>query len=169
MPFLLTGSPTSAASQLIAHLRTKPGLEGLFPEPDVVDRGRSTEPHHEVPASEARGQMALNNQAVSAQLSRVEIKVSRLLSLRATGGSNQSQNLSSTLSAAAQNAGLTVKRLQPNSRGEVQVRFEGVDFDALLQWLQTVEGNEGLRIVDASVSDAGRSGGVNATLRVRGQ
>ena len=49
------------------------------------------------------------------------------------------------------------------------MRFEGVDFDALLQWLQTVEGNEGLRIVDASVSDAGRSGGVNATLRVRGQ
>ena len=122
-----------------------------------------------MPASEARGQMALNNQAVSAQLSRVETKVSRLLSLRATGSSNQSQNLSSTLSAAAQNAGLTVKRLQPNSRGEVQVRFEGVDFDSLLQWLQTVEGNEGLRIVDASVSDAGRSGGVNATLPERGQ
>ena len=70
-----------------------------------------------VPASEARGQMALNNQAASAQLSRVETKVSRLLSLRETGSSNQSQNLSSTLSAAAQNAGLTVKRLQPNSRG----------------------------------------------------
>ncbi len=37
-----------------------------------------------VPASEARGQMALNNQAASAQLSRVETKVSRLLSLRET-------------------------------------------------------------------------------------
>ena len=49
------------------------------------------------------------------------------------------------------------------------MRFEGVDFDALLQWLVTVEGNEGLRIVDASLSDAGRAGGVNATLRVRGQ
>jgi type II secretory pathway component PulM len=121
------------------------------------------------PASEARSQMVLNNQLTSAQLSRVEAKVNRLLSLRESGDGKQSQNLSSTLSAAAQNAGLTVKRLQPNSRGEVQVRFEGVDFDALLQWLQTVEGNEGLRIVDASVSDAGRSGGVNATLRVRGQ
>ncbi|MGB1174198.1 MAG: type II secretion system protein GspM [Luminiphilus sp.] len=121
------------------------------------------------PASEARSQMALNNQLASAQLSRVETKVNRLLSLRESGDGKQSQNLSSTLSAAAQNAGLTVKWLQPNSRGEVQVRFEGVDFDALLQWLQTVEGNEGLRVVDASVSDAGRSGGVNATLRVRGQ
>ena len=122
-----------------------------------------------MPMSENRAQMALNNGAASAQLSRVEAKVSRLLSLRDAGSTGQNDNLSSTLSAAAQNAGLTVKRLQPNSRGEVQVRFEGADFDALLQWLQTVEGNEGLRIIDASVSDAGRSGGVNATLRVRGQ
>lgn len=121
-----------------------------------------------IPAGDARQQMAQNNEAASAQLSRVEMKVSRLLALRESGDTGQSQNLSSTLSAAAQNAGLTVKRLQPNSRGEVQVRFEGVDFDALLQWLQTVEGNEGLRVIDASVSDAGRSGGVNATLRVRG-
>ena len=122
-----------------------------------------------MPMSENRAQMALNNGAASAQLSRVEAKVSRLLSLRDAGSTGQNDNLSSTLSAAAQNAGLTVKRLQPNSRGEVQVRFEGADFDALLQWLQTVEGNEGLRIIDASVSDAGRSGGVNATLRVLGQ
>ena len=70
-----------------------------------------------VPASEAREQMALNNQATLTQLSRVETKVSRLLSLRESGSGNESQNLSSTLSAAAQNAGLTVKRLQPNSRG----------------------------------------------------
>lgn len=122
-----------------------------------------------IPASEARSQMAANNTATIAQLSRVEAKVSQLLDLRENNDSGQSQNLSSALSAAAQNAGLTVKRLQPNSRGEVQVRFESVEFDALLQWLQTVEGNEGLRIVDASVSDAGRSGGVNATLRVREQ
>ena len=122
-----------------------------------------------VPASEARSQMVANNKAATAQLARVEAKVSQLVDLRANGESGQNQNLSSTLSAAAQNAGLTVKRLQPNSRGEVQVRFESVEFDALLQWLQTIEGNEGLRIIDASVSDAGRSGGVNATLRVREQ
>lgn len=119
-----------------------------------------------MPASAARSQMAANNTAALAQLARVEAKVSKLLDLRASSESGQNQNLSSTLSAAAQNAGLIVKRLQPNSRGEVQVRFESVEFDALLQWLQTIEGNEGLRIVDASVSDAGRSGGVNATLRV---
>ena len=112
--------------------------------------------------------MALNNTAAVQTLARVDQKVSRLLALRQTEGSQQSRNLSSTLSAVAQNTGLTIKRLQPNSRGEVQVRFESVEFDALLQWLQTVEGSEGLRIIDASLSDGGRSGGVNATLRVRG-
>jgi len=122
-----------------------------------------------LPVNDARNQMLANNEAAVAQLARVEAKVSQLLELRANSEAGQNQNLSSTLSAAAQNAGLVVKRLQPNSRGEVQVRFESVEFDALLQWLQTIEGNEGLRIVDASLSDAGRSGGVNATLRVREQ
>lgn len=122
-----------------------------------------------MPVNDARNQMLANNEAAIAQLARVEAKVSQLLELRANSEAGQNQNLSSTLSAAAQNAGLVVKRLQPNSRGEVQVRFESVEFDALLQWLQTIEGNEGLRIVDASLSDAGRSGGVNATLRVREQ
>ena len=122
-----------------------------------------------LPVNDARNQMLANNEAAIAQLARVEAKVSQLLELRANSEAGQNQNLSSTLSAAAQNAGLVVKRLQPNSRGEVQVRFESVEFDALLEWLQTIEGNEGLRIVDASLSDAGRSGGVNATLRVREQ
>ena len=52
MSFQLVGSPTSAANQLIAHLRTKPGFEDLFPEPDLVDRGSPGKAHHEMPARE---------------------------------------------------------------------------------------------------------------------
>jgi len=61
-----------------------------------------------------------------------------------------------------------VKRLQPNSRGEVQIRFEGADFDALLRFLEQVEGVSGLTVLDASISSAGDRGGVNATLRISG-
>ena len=32
----MVGSPTSAADQLIAHLRSQPGLAGLFPQPDEI-------------------------------------------------------------------------------------------------------------------------------------
>ena len=61
-----------------------------------------------------------------------------------------------------------MKRLQPNSRGEVQIRFEGAAFDNLLQFLEQIEGVSGLAVLDASVSSAGRNGGVNATFRVAG-
>ena len=34
--FRLSGSPRSAAAQLIASLNSQPGLECLFPEPDEI-------------------------------------------------------------------------------------------------------------------------------------
>lgn len=73
-----------------------------------------------------------------------------------------------TLSQASEANGLAVKRLQPNSRGEVQIRFEGVAFDSLLQFLEQIEGVIGLAVLDASISSAGQNGGVNATLRITG-
>ena len=48
MPVRLLGSPASAAHQLIAHLRTQPGCEGLFPERDHVPTpspGQSDQQH----------------------------------------------------------------------------------------------------------------------------
>ncbi len=34
--FQVVGSPRSAAAQLIASLKSQPGFEGLFPEPDEI-------------------------------------------------------------------------------------------------------------------------------------
>ena len=84
------------------------------------------------------------------------------------GGGGRQVNLTRTLNQASEANGLAVKRLQPNSRGEVQIRFEGVDFDGVLRFLQQVEGAADLTVLDASISSAGRSGGVNATLRIAG-
>jgi len=38
----------------------------------------------------------------------------------------------------------------------------------LLQFLEQIEGSAGLVVKEASISSAGRSGGVNATLRIAG-
>ena len=91
----------------------------------------------------------------------------QLTVLRAGGNSGQ-VNLTRTLNQAGQANGLPIKRLQPNSRGEVQIRFEAVDFDGLLQFLEQIEGASGLAVLEASVTSAGRGGGVNATLRISG-
>ena len=114
-----------------------------------------------------RAQLSQNNQALAEQLVRVDLKVERLTTLRA-GGGEQNLNLTQTLSQASEANGLAVKRLQPNSRGEVQIRFEGVAFDNLLRFLEQIEAVSGLSVLDASVSSAGQNGGINATLRIAG-
>ena len=114
-----------------------------------------------------RDSLTQGNQALAEKLIRVDLKVEQLAALRA-GDGDQKINLTRTLSQASEANGLAVKRLQPNSRGEVQIRFEGVAFDNLLQFLEQIEGVSGLAVLDASVSSAGRSGGVNATFRVAG-
>ena len=114
-----------------------------------------------------RVRLSDGNAALAQQLSRVDLKVEQLTALRAGGGGRQ-VNLTRTLNQASEANGLAVKRLQPNSRGEVQIRFEGVDFDGVLRFLEQVEGAADLTVLDASISSAGRSGGVNATLRIAG-
>lgn len=114
-----------------------------------------------------RERLVNGNQALAQKLHRVDLKVEQLAVLREGGGDGQ-VNLTRTLSQASEMHGLTVKRLQPNSRGEVQLRFEGIAFDGLLQFLEQIEGSAGLVVKEASISSAGRSGGVNATLRIAG-
>ena len=114
-----------------------------------------------------RERLENGNQALAQKLHRVDLKVEQLAKLREGGGNGQ-VNLTRTLSQASEAHGLTVKRLQPNSRGEVQLRFEGVSFDGLLQFLEQIESSAELAVKEASISSAGRSGGVNATLRIVG-
>ena len=114
-----------------------------------------------------RERLVNGNQALAQKLHRVDLKVEQLAVLREGGGDGQ-VNLTRTLSQASETLGLTVKRLQPNSRGEVQLRFEGIAFDGLLQFLEQIEGSAGLVVKEASISSAGRSGGVNVTLRIAG-
>ncbi len=114
-----------------------------------------------------RERLVNGNQALAQKLHRVDLKVEQLAVLREGGGDGQ-VNLTRTLSQASETHGLTVKRLQPNSRGEVQLRFEGIAFDGLRQFLEQIEGSAGLVVKEASISSAGRSGGVNATLRIAG-
>lgn len=118
------------------------------------------------PVSDKRVQMTINNASASALLSRVDAKVAQLIHLRNQSENTQGGSLTATISRSSEALQLPVKRLQPNSRGEVQVRFENIDYDRLVQWLHRSETSDGLAIVDLSISQAGRSGGVNATVQV---
>lgn len=119
------------------------------------------------PLSQARDRMVVQNRGVAESLQRVEVLVSQILYLRETGnGSSTNRNLTSLVNRSTSSYQLQVNRLQPNSRGELQVRLENAVFDDLIAWLYQVEYKEGLRVLETSITPAGTVGRVNATVRL---
>ncbi len=119
------------------------------------------------PLGSARDNLAQQNRGVAESLQRVDVMVSQILALRESGGSAAgNRNLTTLVNRSTASLGLQVARLQPNNRGEIQVRFEGAAFDDLLSWLHQMEMRESLLVRELSVTQGGTPGRVNATIRL---
>ncbi|MEP4485684.1 MAG: type II secretion system protein M [Halioglobus sp.] len=119
------------------------------------------------PLSSARDDMALRNQSTVELLHRVDSMVSEVQSLKASGGSNARQrNLTSLINQTTRAQNLAVTRLQPNSRGDIQVRMESASFDGVMTWLHEIELRERLVIKELSLTQAGGGGLINLTVRI---
>jgi general secretion pathway protein M len=119
------------------------------------------------PLDGARDAMARQNVAVAVSLQQVDAMVSEIIKLREGGARPGSRrNLTSLINQSTGALQLQVRRLQPNSRGELQVRFESAVFDDLLTWLYQLEGREGLLVREVSITESGSPGRVNATIRI---
>lgn len=119
------------------------------------------------PMQDKREQLALQNSGVATSLQQVDAMVSEILMLRDGGvQTGSSRNLTSVINKSTASLDLQVSRLQPNSRGEIQVRFENASFDDLLAWLYQIEYPEGLLVREVSITQAGVGGRVNATVRI---
>ncbi|TDG15039.1 type II secretion system protein M [Seongchinamella unica] len=119
------------------------------------------------PLADARDRLAQQNKGVAETLQRVDVLVSQILHLRASGSdSGTRRNLTSLINRSTSSFGLQVNRLQPNSRGEVQVRLENAPFDELIAWLHQLEYREGLLVREASITQSGTLGRVNVTVRL---
>ncbi|GAB3287066.1 type II secretion system protein GspM [Parahaliea aestuarii] len=119
------------------------------------------------PLDARRDDMQARNAATAASLQRVDTMVSEILALREGGdGAPQRRNLTSLVNQTTAAAGLAVSRLQPNSRGEIQVRFEGVEYAALAGWLYEVEFGQALLVRELSLTQSGSAGRIDATVRL---
>lgn len=119
------------------------------------------------PLAERRAELTQQNSAIASSLSRVDTMVSELVALRDGGArAGARRNLTSLINQSTSRLQLPVSRLQPNSRGEIQVRLENASFDDLLGWLYEMEYGEGLLVREASITPAGAVGRVNATVRI---
>ncbi|HEY7776842.1 MAG TPA: type II secretion system protein GspM [Kineobactrum sp.] len=119
------------------------------------------------PLAADRDRMAQQNAAAAASLLRVDGLVSELVQLRQSGAQpGQARNLASVVNQTTGQFGLAVSRLQPGSRGDLQIRLENASFSSIIAWLHTLEQREGLLLEEVAVTQAGSPGLVNATVRI---
>tara|TARA_R110002049_G_scaffold110858_9_gene260001 strand:- start:1997 stop:2470 length:474 start_codon:yes stop_codon:yes gene_type:complete len=119
------------------------------------------------PLDEQREQLALQNAAIAESQVRVDAMVSELMQLRKSGAKTGTRrNLTSVINESTGRWQLPVIRLQPNSRGEIQVRLENAAFDDVLQWLYQMEYTEHMLVREVSLTQANKAGLVNVTARI---
>ena len=121
------------------------------------------------PLDNRRDALKIQNDAIAESRARVDAMVSQLLELRKGGagaGTGAPRNLTAEINESTGRYALPVMRLQPNSRGEIQVRVENAPFDKVMQWLHEVEYGKGLLVREVSVTQTGTTGHVNVTVRV---
>lgn len=119
------------------------------------------------PLDSMRDKLEVQNMGVATTLQRVDAMVSEVMQLRDGGARTSSRrNLTSLINKSTSRLELQVSRLQPNARGEIQVRLESAAFDTVLLWLHEVEYREGLLVREVSITQAGPAGRVNATVRI---
>jgi len=119
------------------------------------------------PLASSRDEMILRNAGAASTLQRVDAMVSEILVLRQSGAAGVSKrNLTSLINQSTNRMNLQVSRLQPNSRGELQVRLENASFDDVLAWLHEMEYAQGLLVREVSLTQSGNPGRVNASIRI---
>ena len=119
------------------------------------------------PLAEHRNRLTLQNQTTAESLQRVDAMVSEITRLRAGGVASTAQrNLTALVNQSTNRHSLQVSRLQPNSRGDIQVRLENAVFDDLVAWLDEIENREGLLVTEVAITRTGSSGRVNASIRI---
>lgn len=119
------------------------------------------------PLHSLRDSLVTQNKGVAESLQRVDAMVSEVIQLRdSDAGVGSRRNLTSLINRSTSRRQLQVSRLQPNSRGEIQVRMEGAAFDDVLAWLHEMEQGEGLLVREVSITQGGTVGRVNVTVRV---
>lgn len=118
------------------------------------------------PLDRKRDELARNNVQVAAQLAQVKALASELQSLKSGGAASRDLNLNELINSSTNELGVRPSRVQPNSRGESQIRFEDVNFAQLLRWLHRMEMTPGVVVQEVAINQGDRGGLVQATIRI---
>lgn len=124
------------------------------------------------PLTRARDSLVAQVTQAEADLAFMKGASSELVRLRANGALNPldraGKSLLAIADASAREAGLgaTLKRVEPVGEGRVNVWFEGVPFDAMAAWLETLDQRFGIRADELSAERAAQTGTVDARVGI---
>ena len=92
--------------------------------------------------------------------------------LKASGSSGRTkgQSLLGTIDRTAKTGklGKSVKRVQPDGQTKARVWMENVSFDSMVDWLEKLQRQQGIRIVTSVIEKQDEPGLVNARLVLEG-
>jgi general secretion pathway protein M len=118
------------------------------------------------PLAQQRNEMQTRNVQVAEQLARVQAMAAEVQHLQSTGTVRSTSNMNQLINTSTNKFGIRPSRIQPNSRGETQIRFEDVAFSPLLRWLHQIESDQGILIREVAINQGDRGGLVKATIRL---
>jgi general secretion pathway protein M len=120
------------------------------------------------PMSNSVDELQLGNEQAKQTLQTVQnlAQEYKVLQKNAGGKTQGNKSLTRIIDASVKKNQLTMKRFQPSSSGDVQVRFENVVFNHLIAWLYELEHDNAVMIKDLSVSPGSASGLVNVSVRL---
>ncbi len=116
-------------------------------------------------AVNARSQRVATKQADLAWMEASLSEVQTLTASRPQGGpSEESLVVLIDRTAREANLGSSLTGQTPSGNSGIRVRLESAPFDAVVQWLGTLQQQQGVEIETATIDRAGAPGVVNATL-----
>jgi len=120
-----------------------------------------------VPLARDHAAVSQQNAVLAQSLLRVDALAAQLRARRAQETRIPTQrNLNALVNQSTLQFGLQVARLQPNSRGEIEVRLDNAPLPALLRWLHHLEQEQALPLIELALSQTVQDGRVNATIRI---
>jgi len=106
-----------------------------------------------------------NKQVLLSDIDRVAARIGPQTGATSTSG-NGNQSLVVIVDRTTRSYGLAtyLKRNQPDGATSIRLRFENAPFDAVVEWLGTLQNQHGLRATAANIDTTSATGRVNCNL-----
>jgi general secretion pathway protein M len=121
------------------------------------------------PLAGANQRLAVQNAAATQSLANISLLAAQYRALQQGATQNnagEGESLTQLVDASVASNGLHMSRFQPGSGGDAQVRLDNASSDAVLHWLQELEGKHGVTIRELGITPGSAPGLVNISVRL---